>query len=142
MSIQFNVCPLNHVSILREMFTDRMKSNGDAVSQLHIGLLHQALTPLLDMYVFCLRAVHNTLISTSSISTDLATQEFFGFLPICLASCSCMSLRSLLSLSIRHSSLTMFSAELKEKSGSTILRTQRSSALITCYSTLTKVFLN
>ena len=33
-------------------------------------------------------------------------------------------------------------AELKEKSGSTILRTQRSSALITCYSTLTKVFLN
>ena len=27
MSIQFNVCPLNHVSILREMFTDRMKSN-------------------------------------------------------------------------------------------------------------------
>ena len=27
MSIQFNVCPLNRVSILREMFTDRMKSN-------------------------------------------------------------------------------------------------------------------
>ena len=52
MSIQFNVCPLNHVSILREMFTDRMKSNGDAVSQLHIGLLHQALTPLLDMFFF------------------------------------------------------------------------------------------
>ena len=94
-------------------------------------------------YVFFLGAVHNTLIATSSRSTDLATQEFFGFLPICLASCSCMSLRSLLSLSIRHSSLTMFSAELREKSGSTILRTQRSSALITCYSTLklTKVFL-
>ena len=115
--------------------------DGDAVSQLHIRLLHQALTPCLDLF-FCLGAVHNTLISTSSISTDLDTQEFFGFLPICLASCSCMSLRSLLSLSLRHSSLTMFSAELKEKSGSTILRTQRSSALITCYSTLTKVFLN
>ena len=93
---------------------------------------------------FCLICFlpHNTLISTSSMSTDLATQEFFDFLPICLASCSCMSLRSLLSLSLRHSSFTMFSAELKEKSGSTMLRTQRCSALITCYSTLTKVFLN
>ena len=81
MSIQFNVCPLNHVSILREMFTDRMKSNGDAVSQLHIGLLHQTLTPLLDMFFF-LGAVHNTLIATSSRSTDLATQNFFGFMPM------------------------------------------------------------
>ena len=143
MSIQFNVCPLNHVSILREMFTDRMKSNiwwRCCVTATH--WIAPPGTNAFAWYVFCLGAVHNTLISTSSISTDLATQEFFGFLPICLASCSCMSLRSLLSLSLRHSSLTMFSAELKEKSGSTIVRTHRRSALITCYSTLTKVFLN
>ena len=121
MSIQFNVCPLNHVSILREMFTDRMKSN--IWWRCCVTATHWIAPPDINAfawYVFCLGAVHNTLISTSSISTDLDTQEFFGFLPICLASCSCMSLRSLLSLSLRHSSLTMFSAELKEKSGSTI----------------------
>ena len=78
--------------------------------QYMMALLCHSYTAAFAWYVFCLRAVHNTLISTSSISTDLDTQEFFGFLPICLASCSCMSLRSLLSLSLRHSSLTMFSA--------------------------------
>ena len=80
--------------------------------------------------------------SSQHFNIYIINLNWSGFLPICLASCSCMSLRSLLSLSLRHSSLTMFSAELKEKSGSTILRTQQSSALITCYSTLTKVFLN
>ena len=63
------------------MFTDRMKSN--IWWRCCVTATHWIAPPGTDAfawYVFCLRAVHNTFISTSSILTDLATQEFFWLL--------------------------------------------------------------
>ena len=145
MSIQFNVCPLNHVSILREMFTDRMKSN--IWWRCCVTATHWIAPPGTDAiawYVFCLRAVQTLeyLHHQSQLIRPLRSFWLLAHLPSQLLLHVVEVLAVFVHQAQQFNHVLCWIAELKEKSGSTILRTQRSSALITCYSTLTKVFLN
>ena len=92
-SIQFNVCSLftqSHKYTEGNVEWKTTDSDGKALSQPRIGFLHQHFAS----FLFNLKAVHNTLVYINKTNWS----------------------EHLVSLSIRHSSLTMLSVELKEKS--------------------------
>ena len=92
-NIQFNVCSLftqSHKYTEGNVEWKATDNDGSASSQPRIGFLHQHFAS----FLFSLKAVHNTLVYINKTNWS----------------------EHLVSLSIRHSSLTMLSVELKEKS--------------------------